>query len=113
MSKEALEIQGDVTYRDYVLTADVNVGDVIPIGTGHIGIAGVTALLGETISIAVSGLWEIAAATADVIALGDQLYFDPTARNLTIVATSMITAGTAFGTKPAATAGSVYVSLNW
>jgi len=113
MSKEALEIQGDVTYRDYTLGADVNVGDVIPIGTDHIGIASVTGLAGETISIGISGLWEITAATADAIAFGDKLYFDATSRVLTTTATSNSFAGTAMSTKPASTAGSVYVELNW
>ena len=111
MTKEAVEIQNGVTI-DYDLTADVSVGDVVPLGTGMIGIATVSGIAGETIALQVENVFEIAAAAADAIAVGDLLYFDETNRVLTKTATDNVRAGRAVSAKAGSTAGSILVKIN-
>ena len=111
MMKEAILYQeGQVI--DYTLTGAVDVGDVVPLGTDMIGIASTSGLTGEVIALEIAKVWQITAATADVIAIGDLLYFDATNRVLTTVSTSMVRAGRAISAKAAATAGNVYIKIN-
>lgn len=110
MAKEAIEYQkGDVI--DHTLAGDVNVGDVIPL-SGMIGVAVTSGLTGEVIAVKIVGVWQITAATADVIAVGDVLYFDATNRVVTTVATSNTLAGKAISAKAGTTAGTVYIKIN-
>jgi len=114
MVKEAIQVKGGIPDEvKATLTSDVNVGDVVPYGTEHIGIATVSALAGEAISLFVSGEWEIAAANADAIGEGDILYFDTTNRVLTKTATNNVKAGVATSGKPASMDGKVTVKINW
>ncbi len=119
MAKEAIEIQNG-EYIDYTLTGDVSVGDVVPLGTGMIGIATTSGLAGETIALEIEDVYQIAAATADEINVGDKLYFDHTNRELTTKAdsngdgtgTPFAPAGRAVTAKAANVAGTVNVKLN-
>ena len=110
MAKEAYEVkEGSVI--DYTLTGDTEVGAVVPLG-GITGVAAVSGLAGETIGLHIEGVYEIAAATADAVSVGDELFFDATARALTTTATGNARAGIAVTAKPANTAGTVQVKLN-
>ncbi len=111
MAKEAVEIQNGVTI-DYDLTADVSVGDVVPLGTGMIGVATVSGLAGETIAVGVENVYEIAAAAADAIAVGDLLYFDATNRVLTKTASGNVRAGRAVSAKAGSASGTVLIKIN-
>lgn len=111
MAKEAIEVQeGDVI--DYTLTGAVDVGDVVPLGTGMIGIAMNSGLTGEVIGLKIEDVYEINGATADAIAIGDVVYFDVTARAITTTATANTRAGRAVSAKSAAVAGTVFVKIN-
>lgn len=111
MAKEAIEIQkGDVI--DYTLTGAVDVGDVVPLGTGMIGVALNSGLSGEIIGLEIEDVYEINATTADAIAIGDVVYFNVTTRAITKTATDNVRAGRALSAKAAATAGTVFVKIN-
>ena len=115
MAKEAIEIQDGNTV-DYVLGADTEVGRVVPLAD-MIGVATVSGLSGETIALKIVGVYEIAAKTADEIAVGDKLYFDPTDRELTISAddggnNAYVPAGHAVSPKAGSVAGKVWVKIN-
>ncbi len=109
--KEAIRIQDGVKI-DHTLAGAVDVGDVVVLGTGMIGIASTSGLTGEVIALETEGVYEINATTADVVAAGDLVYFNATAREITITATSNTRAGRAISAKAGATAGTVYVKLN-
>ena len=111
MAKEAVEIQNGETI-DYELTADVNVGDVIPLGSEMVGIATVSGISGETIAVEIEDVFEIAAASADAISVGDLLYWDASNKVVTKTATDNTRAGRAVSAKGASTTGSVYVKIN-
>lgn len=110
MAKEAVEIQVG-SKIDLTLTEDVSVGDVVPLGTDMISIATVSGLTGEVIAVETEKVWEITAKTADAIAVGDVVYFDATAREITTTATDNIKAGKAVTSKTAV-AGTINVKLN-
>lgn len=111
MVKEAIEVQeGDVI--DYTLTSAVDVGDVVPLGTSMIGIAVNSGLTGEVIGLAIEDVYEINATTADVIAIGDVVYFDTATRAITTVSAGKIRSGRAVSKKAAAVAGTVFVKIN-
>lgn len=111
MAKEAIEFQdGDVI--DYTLAADVAVGQVVPLGTEMIGVAVTAGKIGEVIALDVEKVYEVNATTADVIAVGDVVYFNTTTRAITTTATDNIRAGRAVSAKAAATAGVVNVKIN-
>jgi len=108
--KEAIEIQkGDVV--DFTLDSDVSVGDVVA-KNDLVGVATVSGLTGETIGLAISGVWEIKAKNADAVEFGKKLYFDSTNRELTTTADSNTKAGIAVSKKAANTDGAVLVKLN-
>ena len=110
MAKEAVKIQeGGVI--DYTAGATIANGDVIPFAAGRIGVALDDAVSGDTISVAIEGVFEITAATADEIAVGAEVYFDATNRVLTTTSTDNTLAGMATTAKAAAAAGSVYVKI--
>lgn len=110
MAKEAIEYQ-DGHVIDHTLTSDVNVGDVIPLGT-MVGVAVTSGLTGEVIAVAIEKVWQVTAATADVITVGAVLYFDATNRVVTTVSTANTLAGKAISAKAVATAGTVYIKIN-
>ena len=108
MAKEATKIyEGDSL--DYVSPGTIAVGDVVDLIT-RIGVAWDNAIVDDTIAVGLVGVFEIEAATADVIVVGDALYFDTTNRVLTTVNTH-VPAGMAATAKAAAAAGSVYVRI--
>jgi len=110
MAKEAVKIQtGEVV--DYTATATIANGDVIPL-VDRVGVALNDAITGDVISLELSGVFEITAATADDIAFGDVVYFDATARNVTTDATSNVKAGIATSAKAATVAGTVLVKID-
>lgn len=117
MAKEAFVVMKDDRIP-MTLTSDVEVGDVIKIGTNMIGIAGTSGLTGETITVYVTNVAvEIEAATEDEIKVGDKLYFDHINRVLTIKADNGADikynpAGHAITAKDADTAGTVQILLN-
>jgi len=111
MSEEAIEYQKGQTI-DLTLTSDVNVGDVIPLGTAMVGVAITSGLTGETIAVELEKVWQVNAKTADAVAIGDTLYFDATARELTITETGNIKAGRSISAKAANVAGFVYIKIN-
>lgn len=109
--KESIEKQ-EGRYIDVTLTEDVSVGDVVPFGTGMIGIATISGLTGEVIAVDTEGVYTINGATADAIALGDLVYFDVTNREITTTATANVRAGRAVSIKAGSTAGTVDVKIN-
>lgn len=110
-TKEAVEIQEGKTLN-LTLTGDVDGGDFIPFGTGMTVVACTAGLTGEEIAVETSKVWEANATTADAIAIGDVVYFDATARELTTTATDNSRAGRAVSAKAGSTAGTVLVKLN-
>lgn len=109
--KEAIRYQ-DGKKIDHTLTGAVDVGDVVALGLGMIGVASTSGLTGEVIALETEGVYEINATTADVVAEGDLLYFNTTGRELTTTATSNVRAGRALSAKAATVAGTVYVKIN-
>lgn len=111
MAKEAIEVQeGNVI--DYTCPGAIDVGDVVALGTGMIGIAVTSGLTGEVIGLKIEDVYEINATTADVIAVGNEVYFNTTTRAITITPASNTRAGRAVSAKAAATAGTVFVKIN-
>ena len=111
LNKEATEIQ-EGKKINVTLTADVEGGEVIPYGTDMCVIASTAGLVGEVVACETEKMWELNAATADVVAVGDLLYFDATARALTTVALSNTRFGRATTAKAATVAGTVVAKLN-
>jgi len=109
--KEATRVQ-EGKRIDHILAGAVDVGDVVPLGTGMIGIASTSGLAGEMIVLEIESVYEIAATTADAVTEGALLYFNETSREVTTTATSNTRAGRAVSAKTAATAGSVLVKIN-
>jgi predicted RecA/RadA family phage recombinase len=108
--KEAVEFQrGGVI--EYTLPGDVNVGDVVPLGTEMVGIAVKAGLTGEEITLELEKVWDVKAKDTEAIEVGNQLYFDVTNREMTTTATDNVKAGKAMTSK-AAVAGTVKVKIN-
>jgi predicted RecA/RadA family phage recombinase len=59
---------------DHVATAAISSGDVVVIGS-LVGVAKTDAAIGDTVAVAIEGVWEIPAATA-AITLGAAVYWD-------------------------------------
>ncbi len=111
MAKEAVKIQeGGVI--DYTAAATIANGDVIPFADSC-GVALDDAVSGDAISVALEGVWEITANTANTIAVGAILYFDAVDRDVTTDEDTGTNkrAGIATTAKAGATAGSVYVKI--
>lgn len=86
------------------------VGDVV-VFAESVGVAQTTGEVGELISVEVVGVYEFAGANADVIAVGDVLYWDNKNKEVTTVSAGMTRMGTAWSTKPATTDGMVEVRI--
>ena len=110
VQKQAIE-KYDGRVIPYTCTKEVTVGDVIPLGVSMIGIAVNSGLIGEEISVELEKVWTIKAKTADVIAVGDVVYWDDTEKEITKEATDNTYAGRAMSSK-ASVAGTVEVKLN-
>jgi predicted RecA/RadA family phage recombinase len=109
MAKKATKIQtGDVV--DYTAAATIANGDVIAL-TGRVGVALDDAVSGDVISLALTGVYEVTAATADAVTFGALVYWDESESNLTTTSTDNTLAGFAVSTKAGATAGSIYVKI--
>lgn len=119
MAKEAIEYQKGQTI-DLTLSGDVSVGDIIPLGLAMVCVAVTSGLTGEVIAVETEKVWQVTAATADAVAVGDQLYFDAVNRVVTIIADSVgdgtgvafAKAGKAVSLKTATVVGTVYVKIN-
>lgn len=108
--KQAIEkYEGKVI--PFTCTEDVKVGDVVPVGINMIGIAVLSGLTGEQISLEIEKVWTITAKSADVIAVGDVVYWDDTLKVITTDNTDTVRAGTAISSK-GATAGTIDVKIN-
>ena len=110
VQKQAIE-KYDGKVITYTCQEDVTVGDVIPLGVSMVGIAVNSGLVGEEISIELEKVWTIKAKTSEVISIGDVLYWDNEAEELTKESTDNIYAGRATSSKTAV-AGTVDIKLN-
>ena len=112
MAKEATLIQ-EGRVIDYTATADIVVGQVIPLVT-ICGVALTDIANGDAGAVALEGVYEVTATTADAIAVGTLLYWDDTANAATIDSAigANIAMGRAVTIKAAATAGTVWVKIN-
>ena len=109
MAKEAVKIQeGGVI--DYTAGGTIANGDVVPL-TDRVGVALDDAVSGDTISLALEGVFEITATTANTFAIGTVVYFDASARSVTTVSTSNTPAGIAVTAKAGSAAGTVNVKI--
>ncbi len=110
MSKQATKIQeGGVI--DYTAGATIANGDVVVFAYPSVGVALDDAVSGDVISVAIEGVFEMTAKTADTVAVGALLYWDDSANELTTTSTSNTAAGMAITAKAGATAGSVYFKI--
>ena len=83
--------------------------DVVVFENG-IGIAQTAGAIGDKISVDTVGVYEFTGTTADTIAVGDVVYWDAVAGEITTVATDTL-AGVAWSTKAGAVAGTVAVKI--
>ncbi len=108
MAKEALKIQeGGVI--DYTAAATIANGDVIPLAD-RVGVALDDAVIGDVISLALEGVFEITGKTADAFSTGTVVFFDDSAREITVTDTGN-PAGIAITAKAGAAAGVVNVKI--
>jgi len=108
--KEAIEkLKGAIV--PFVCTSEVTVGDVVPFGSKMVGVAVSSGLTGESISLEIEKVWTIKAKTEDVIAVGDSVYWDNTAKEITTTDTDNTPAGKAITAK-GASAGTIDVKIN-
>ena len=115
--KEAYIIQ-EADRVPFVLTENVDVGDILRFGNDMVAVAGTSGLAGETITIYVGGVVVKApAATDKAINVGDKLYWNHINRVLTTDAndgdgTNYNPAGHAVTAKASGVAESVQFLLN-
>lgn len=108
--KKAVEFQeGKVI--EFTCTSDVVVGDVIPLGVSMVGIAINSGLTGEIITLELEKVWTIKVKDSEAIAIGDVVYWDDTAKELTKTDTANIYAGRALSSK-GTSAGTINVKIN-
>lgn len=86
---------------DFTLTAAAAVGDVVIIGS-KAGIALTAGAIGDTIAVKMGGVWKMAAVAGTAFVVGDTLYWDDTANNLTKTSTSNTLVGIALAAKESA-----------
>ena len=108
--KKAIEKYEGKVIPFYLLDERV-VGDVVPVGVSMVGIAVNSGLAGEKISLEIEKVWTIKAKDSEAIAVGDVVYWDDTAKEMTKVATDNTYAGRAMSAK-GATAGTIDVKIN-
>lgn len=101
MSKDAnFKRIGDVI--TYAAGAAHDVGDVVALGTGHIGICTTDIASGATGSLAITGVWELPANNNLEISVGDAVYWDVADNEINKTAQDNVAAGWAVGAKGAA-----------
>ncbi len=110
IAKKAIE-KYDGRVIPFYCTGDVVVGDVVPVGVSMVGIAVNSGLTGEKISLEIEKVWTIKAKDSEAIAVGDVVYWDNTAKEMTKVATNNTYAGRAMSAK-GASAGTIDVKIN-
>ena len=108
--KKAIE-KYDGRVIPFYCTGEVVVGDVVPIGVSMVGIAVQSGLTGEKISLEIEKVWAIKAKDTDVITVGDVVYWDDTAKEMTKVDTDNTYAGRALSSK-GTSAGTIDVKIN-
>lgn len=81
---------GDVL--DVLLTADTVSGDVVVSGD-FAGVASTSALSGDTIAVAVTGVYALPKAAGAGITAGKRLHWDSTAKTVTTTATGNVQVG--------------------
>lgn len=93
MAKEAIFVQ-DGAVIDWIngTAADIAVGDVVPL-TACVGVALGDIPNGAVGSVKLTGVWEMPKAAGTAFAVGDKLYWDTAASNLTKTDTATIPAG--------------------
>lgn len=109
MAKEAVKIQ-DGGVIDYTAGGTIANGDVVPL-TDRIGVALDDAVSGDVISLALEGVFQIDAKTADTFAIGTVVYFDDSNREVTTTSTDNTPAGIAVTAKAGSAAGTVNVKI--
>ena len=87
-----------------VAAAVVTSGSIVVVNatSGIVGIAVTDAAIGGTYAVQLGEVWRVPAAAADVIAVGDKLYYDAGGAEVTIVAGGNTYAGYAFSAKAGA-----------
>lgn len=108
--KKAVEFQ-EGRVIEFTCTSDVVVGDVVPLGTGMIGIAVKSGLVGEVITLELEKVWTIKAKDSEAIAIGDKVYWDNTAKELTKTTSSNTYAGISISSK-STSAGTINVKIS-
>jgi len=93
--------KGDVIDYTNPGPTPIQYGDVVNLTT-RIGVAGENIAVGATGSLHVAGVFELPAVNNTAFTVGQQLYWDPVAQNLTDVAQNNISAG--WATEPKAQA---------
>lgn len=73
--------------------SDLVYHDVVPIGTGRVGVVQTAIPVGSTGTVAVTGVFEFDAINTIAFSVGDALYWDNTAKKITNVAESNVAAG--------------------
>lgn len=91
------------------LATDVNVGDIVPLGSDRVAVAATTALAGEENVYYVGGV-VVEAAAGEAVAIGDVLYWDAANKALTKTATDNTRAG--YAVSATSGAGAVQFVLN-
>ena len=109
MAKEAVKIQ-DGGVIDYTATAVIANGNIVPL-TDRVGVALDDAVSGDVISLAIEGVFEVTATTADTFAIGTVVYFDARVRTVTTVARGNTPSGIATTAKAGDAAGVVNVKI--
>ncbi len=110
MAKQAVYIQKGDVIDYYNAGSALSAGDVVVIGN-HIGVCATDIGATETGAMYISGVFKMAAVTGASFAIGDVLYWDNSAKNLTKTASSHKVAGMCASVKE--TAGAVaLVKLN-
>jgi predicted RecA/RadA family phage recombinase len=110
IAKKAVE-KYDGKVIPFYLLDDRVVGDVVPVGVSMVGIAVNSGLTGEKISLELEKTWTIKAKDSEAIAIGDVVYWDDTAKEMTKVDTDNIYAGRALSSK-GTSAGTIDVKIN-
>lgn len=95
---------------DVIAPADVASGQALLVGTGLFGVVAGARSSGETAVLVTEGIFTIKAKAADVVAVGDKLYWDDTNKELTITSTANTYVGVAISAK-GAVAGDVEIKL--
>jgi len=93
---------------------DVEVNNVVTIGTEQIGVAQTAGLAGEDIPVEIVGVQEIVAKTTDAFAIGDVVLWDKVSKVITQsveVAEDGVKAGLVLSAKAGGVAGTVLVKI--